>query len=85
MSQVIDTKKTYSLIRCCGHIRNVTKIYSDWLPSESKVVGFWGHTNSNLGKDEKLKKIQQWCDERHLPVLVINDKTHLTRFKMKLL
>lgn len=84
-TEQITARQIYSLIRCCGYIHNIGKIYKDWIRADKNVVGFLCHVNSNLGKDKKLERIQEWCRERNLPVQILNDESHLTRFKIKLL
>ncbi len=79
-----DARFICSLIRCCNYINDISKVYKDWIRADRNVVGFWAHTNSNLGKEKKLERIAEWCKERNLPVTILNDESHLTRFKIKI-
>lgn len=81
----MEPREIYSLIRCCNYINNISRRYKDWIRADKNVIGFWAETNSNLGKDKKLERIVEWCRERKLPVEILNDNGHLTRFYIKII
>ena len=78
----MDTREIFNKLRRCPQLHRVTTIHGDWLFTWKRVSGFWGHTNSNLGKERKIELIKKHIQIMQLPLTVSDDPTHLTRIKI---
>lgn len=63
------------------------RIYKSWIKADRHLIGFDAYLTSPTpnAKAVMIPKIQQWCDERELPVRVKN-VPHLKRtFKIEII
>lgn len=78
-------REIYSALAVCGYFKIERKIYNDWVKTEKSLLGFEGSVNVKWDKDVILNKIKHWCEDRSLPVVIVNISGHPTRFKIKII
>lgn len=78
-------REIYSLLAVCGYFKIERKIYNDWVKTEKSLLGFEASFNVKWEKTVILNKIKHWCDDRKLPVEIVNIPTHETKFKIKII
>lgn len=75
-----DPRMIYSMLKTNPSIHEISKIQRSLV--DNTVIGFHAHTNSNLGKRDKLQVITDWCVVNNLEVEVYDEEGHLTRFRI---
>jgi len=75
----LDARDVYNGLKRCHHVHNLKTVYKGWQFSWRFVYGFYGHVNSNLGKERKMELIQKHIDTLGLPLKMQEDLPHLTR------
>ncbi len=78
-------KEVWAVLRFCGYIEGLSKVYKDWIRNDKGIIGFYGYVGGEGDKLKKLERIKEWCEERFLPVIIIDDSKMKTRFKIKLI
>lgn len=82
----MTSRAIYNILRFCPYCRISTKVYRgmEWIKRDEGVVGFVCNVNSNLNKSGKIEKVRDYCRAANLPVIVIDEESHLTRFSIRI-
>lgn len=79
-----DGRQLYAKLRICGHFKIVEKLYSDWIRTNSCLVGFACEV-VGLKSPEKFDKILDFIAQHELPLEVFDYPTHAKKFKIKII
>lgn len=78
-------REIYNVLSKCGYLKIERKVYNDWVKTEKSLLGFIGNVNGHWKKDFVIRKINEWVLDRKLPVIIINDPSSDSRFKIKII
>ncbi len=81
-----NPREVWMILRFCSYIEKLSVAYkTDWIKSQHNIVGFYGYVTGEGDKLKRLEQIKMWCDDKHLPVEIIDEPEMKTRFKIKLI
>jgi len=78
-------KEIYSILRVCIYFTIDKKIYTGIGRLHNCLWGFVGSVNKKEGKLITLEMINKFCQNRSLPVQILNIPESETQFKIKII
>lgn len=77
-------REIYKWLRVCGYFDITARVYNSWIKADRHLVGFDGllFSKEENAKAVMIPRIQLWCDERKLPVRVVDSPQLKRGFKI---